>query len=124
MQILISSPPAPPLPASFSCPSPPAPIIEVVHAWSQNLLNLLTMNLSWENQKNNASSLICLSIAMAMASKYFGQKSASIAKKSRNFTAELPFILPFFHIFFILSCNSNFNLSKSYLISPRLNSFC
>ena len=24
MQILISSPPAPPLPASFSCPSPPA----------------------------------------------------------------------------------------------------
>ena len=25
MQILISSPPAPPLPASFSCPSPPAP---------------------------------------------------------------------------------------------------
>ena len=24
-QILISSPPAPPLPASFSCPSPPAP---------------------------------------------------------------------------------------------------
>ena len=26
VQILISSPPAPPLPASFSCPSPPAPI--------------------------------------------------------------------------------------------------
>ena len=25
MQILISSPPAPPLPACFSCPSPPAP---------------------------------------------------------------------------------------------------
>ena len=25
MQIWISSPPAPPLPASFSCPSPPAP---------------------------------------------------------------------------------------------------
>ena len=25
MPILISSPPAPPVPASFSCPSPPAP---------------------------------------------------------------------------------------------------
>ena len=53
-----------------------------------------------KTKKFNASSLICLSVAMATASKYFGQKSAKITLKFNNFTAKLPFILPFFHNIF------------------------
>ena len=50
-----------------------------------------------KTKKFNASSLICLSVAMATVSKYFGQKSAKITLKFNNFTAKLPLTLPFFH---------------------------